>query len=122
MKKILGIVLMVVGLCLSGLLGYHLGSNGSNDISSQTFYAKIIAIEDRHLSVSGLSVNDVNYRGDFNLSVTDQTALEWRNTEIQLSDLRVGQTISITYQGEILESFPAVIQKVSKIQLLEDEK
>ena len=128
MKKILLSVFWVVSLILSGVLGYCIGSNSNSDIYndaeiySQTFYAKITRIKENNFSVSGLSVNDINFRGKFNFAITDDTSLEWRYTEIQISDLNVGDIISITFNGDILETYPASIHGVSRIQLLEDEK
>lgn len=45
----------------------------------------------------------------------------WRGTEITPSDLDVGDTISITFSGEILEIEPGQIVNVTKVQLLDDE-
>ena len=50
-----------------------------------------------------------------------ETELEWRNTKINVTDLNVGDNISITFTGEILDSYPAQIKDVVKIQLLDDE-
>ena len=122
MKKALLSGAWIVSLILSGIMGYCIGNNGNTEIDSQTFYAEITGIKENLFSVSGLSVNDINFRGAFNFIVTDDTSLVWRNTKIQLSDLTIGENNSITFKGSILETYPAVIQDVNKIQLLEDEK
>ena len=41
---------------------------------------------------------------------------------VALSDLGIGDTIRRYFHGEILESYPAQIQEVVKIQLLEERK
>ena len=46
----------------------------------------------------------------------------WRYTEITPEDLESGDHISITFTGEVLESYPAQIQQVDIIQLLDDER
>ena len=46
----------------------------------------------------------------------------WRYTEITPEDLEIGDHISITFTGEVLESYPAQIQQVDIIQLLDDER
>lgn len=122
MKKALLSGAWIVSLILSGIMGYCIGNNGNTEIDSQTFYAEITGIKENLFSVSGLSVNDINFRGAFDFIVTDDTSLVWRNTKIQLSDLTIGENISITFKGSILETYPAIIQDVNKIQLLEDEK
>lgn len=91
-------------------------------INSQTFYAEIKKINGTNLLVDGLDVNDINYRGEFSFKVTGQTKLEWRNTAIDFSELDEGDNISITFEGEIQETYPARINDVVRIQLLDDEK
>lgn len=89
---------------------------------SETFYAVIEKIDDRSLIVEGIAINDINFRGKFQLNISDDTKLEWRYTDIKLSDLNIGDNISITFSGEIVEISPAIIQDVEKIQLLDDKK
>lgn len=93
-----------------------------SDTNSQTFYAEIKNINGSNLLVDGLEINDINYRGEFFLKVTEQTKLEERNTAIDFSDLDEGDNISITFEGEIQETYPARINDVVRIQLLDDEK
>ena len=88
----------------------------------QTFYAEIREREAGRFLVKGLAVNDLNYRGEFTFSATGETALLWRGTAIGLSDLDAGDIIAVTFDGYVLESDPAQLQEVIKIQLLDDEK
>ncbi|MBR4102142.1 MAG: hypothetical protein IKK51_09740 [Oscillospiraceae bacterium] len=92
------------------------------NLSTTTFYATITAIHEKYIQVQGLEINDINSRGAFDLSIGDATVLEWRGTTLQLSELDVGDTIAVTYTGDVLESYPAQITDVLKIQLLDDEK
>lgn len=62
--------------------------------------------------------NDINYRGEFVFSLAEETALVWRGTEIELSDLAVNNMVSITFAGEIQETYPERIMDVIKVQLL----
>jgi len=99
-------------------------NNLSNEVEnpSQTFYAEIKNINNTNLLVDGLEVNDINYRGEFSFKVSEKTKIEWRNTKIDFSELEKGDNISITFTGDIQESYPAKINDVVKIQLLDDEK
>ena len=54
--------------------------------------------------------------------MVENTKITWRYTDILLEDLEVGDHISITFIGDILESSPKQIQQVEVIQLLDDEK
>lgn len=69
-----------------------------------------------------MEINDINFRGEFSFSVVENTKITWRYTDILLEDLEVGDHISITFIGDILESSPKQIQQVEVIQLLDDEK
>lgn len=87
-----------------------------------TFYATITDKNENHFTVEGLSVNDINGRGAFTFSLDEDTVLEWRHTPVTADELEVGDNISITHTGEILEIYPANIVKVLRVQLLDDEK
>ena len=133
MRKEFKIILVILIVVISLVLGYFTGykraydkiESASQNISynnnQQTFYAEIEEIKDNFILVKGLSVNDINFRGEFTISVVEETELEWRNTKINVTDLEVGDNISITFTGEILDSYPAQIKDVVKIQLLDDE-
>lgn len=134
MKKEIKIILIILLIIIALVIGYFVGykraydkiEKASQSINytneQQTFYAEIKQINDNNILVEGLSVNDINYRGEFTFSIVGETKLEWRGTEISLSELDVGDNISITFAGEILDSYPAQIKDVIKIQLLDDEK
>ena len=93
----------------------------------QTFYAEIREItgtpeEGNSVTVQGLSVNDINYRGTFSFAVFGETRIEWRGEPLGFEELEAGDTVSITFAGGIQESSPAVIEHVVRIQLLDDAK
>ena len=130
LKVILVIMLVIIALVIGYFVGYKRGydkiesasQNVNYNNEQQTFYAEIKEINNNNaFLVEGLSVNDINYRGEFTFSVIGETKLEWRGTEISISDLKVGDNISITFDGEILDTYPAQIKEVIKIQLLDDE-
>lgn len=114
-------IISVVFIVLSFLAGYALGSAQNKAEPSVTFYAEIQKIQDNYMLVEGLEINDINTRGSFDFSIDEDTILEWRHTEISISDFEIGDLVSITYTGSVKESYPAGITKVVKIQLLEDE-
>lgn len=79
--------------------------------------------------VKGLASNDINYRGEFEFSVHNDTKLLWIDpysikssyTSIDLSNLKEGQNVSITSIGEVLESYPAKLTKVTEVIVLEEK-
>ncbi|EHL09212.1 hypothetical protein HMPREF0322_00094 [Desulfitobacterium hafniense DP7] len=122
MKKtiLIGYLILLVAVA-SG--GFWIGRNTADPIAGATFYATIEDIDQNNFLVNGLDVNDINNRGEVYFSVDNKTKLEWRHTEITREDLQIGDTISVTYLGEVQESYPRrIVNPVIRVTLLEDEK
>ncbi len=97
------------------------------------FNAKIKEINEYNgittILIKGLESNDINYRGEFEFSVDNDTKLLWIKpnsikssyTAIDLSKLKEGQNVSITSIGEVLERYPAKLTKVTKVVVLEEQ-
>ena len=117
--KTVGIVIII---CCVAAISYLVGRLNAPDVNTKTFYATVESINGNSFVVQGLEVNDINSRGQFTFTVEDTTAFEWHNTEIQISDLQAGDTISVTYSGSVTETYPAGIENIIKIVLLDDEK
>lgn len=125
-KVVIGILVLAAVAAGSYFIGYKAGY-GSIDhqtiqSDTQTFYAQIKEVHDTNILVEGLAINDINYRGQFYLNISNETIFEWRNTKISIDNLDAGDHISITFTGEVQETAPAQINHVVKIQLLDDEK
>ena len=88
----------------------------------QTFYATITEVSDSSLLVQGLEVNDINHRWRYSVSVSEGTRITWRYEPMAFSELKPGQTVSITYVGGGQETDPVGLTDVTWIQLLDDEK
>ncbi len=123
------IVILCYSVAIAGMfyfIGYKVAydriENSAPTLITQTFYATISDIQDDTLTVKGMEINDINFRGEFRFSVTEKTKIIWRYTDILIEDLEVGDHISVTFTGEILETYPGQIQQVEIIQLLDDEK
>ena len=117
------ILILIFAIVISGTTGYYNGKNTSADnLDSSTFYATILTADANSFHVDGLDINDINTRNEFILVVSSETQLLWRDTEMDMSEFKSGQTVAITYSGEIAEIYPAQIEGVIKIQLLDDKK
>lgn len=118
------LVLVAVAAFLIGRLTANKDYSWLPSVSGQTFYAKILEIDGNYFHVEGLEINDINHRGEFTFTVSEDTMLEWRNTKLLMTsgDLDVGDLISITYSGSVQETYPARLTKVDKITLLDDER
>lgn len=129
MKRPLKIILLITISCAIFTLAYFIGyktaydriESAQSSFNPQTFYAEIEENDNGNMLVRGLEINDINFRGEFTFTVYPETELTWRYTDIGLSDLEPGDNISITFTGEIMESYPAQITDIVKIQLLDDE-
>lgn len=95
------------------------------NIGNNVFNARIKEIREYNgittILIEGLESNDINHRGEFDFSVDNDTELLWKEAKIELSSLKEGQNVSINSTGEVLESYPAQLTKVTKIIVLEDE-
>ena len=121
MKKTVLTAGLILLLGLAALGGFLAGRKTAVPVTGTTFYGVIDKIDGNYLTVSGLEVNDINSRGQFQFTVEEKTILEWRHVEIALTDLHAGDTISVTYTGDVMEISPAILNDVVKIQLLDDE-
>ena len=126
-KKRVGLLLAL--LCYSAAIagvfyfvGYQAACRERPALDAQTFYATISDIRGDTLTVAGMDMNDINFRGEFCFSIEKGTKITWRYTDIPADNLEVGDHISITFTGEVLETYPGQIQHVTVIQLLDDEK
>lgn len=122
------ISLIIGGVIIAGIffyIGYRTAyiryENAESAIITQTFYATISEITEDTVTVTGMDVNDINFRGEFVFGIEKETEIIWRYTDIAFSDLDTGDKIAITFAGEIMETYPMQITQVEQIQLLDDE-
>ena len=119
-------LVLIVAAAAAGLFGgYRWGASSAEpemEEPTQTFYATITEVRESSLLVEGLEVNDINHRWDFSVPVGENTRITWRYEDMDFSELKHGQTVSITYRGVVQETDPAGLTDVTWIQLLDDEK
>ena len=108
-------------------------NQNKENINGDKFNAKIKKISEYNgrvtILVEGLETNDINHKGKYDFSIDDDTKILWINpksikssyTELNVSNLKEGQNVSITSTGSVLESYPAKLTKVTKVILLENE-
>ena len=120
-KKKMAVTAGLLLLCGGAATGILYSAGYKNAYPTQTFYATVSKIEGNNLTVQGMDENDVNYRGAFWFPAEEVTEITWRNTDISIEDLDVGDQISVSFTGEILATYPAKITQVEAIRLLEDE-
>ena len=121
-KAVIGILLLVI-LVGSFVVG-RLTSPQETELSvydCTTFYATIESINGNVLLVQGMDVNDINARSKFTVTVDAQTRLLWHGTEIKLTELQAGNSVSITYTGLVQEIYPGnIVEPAVQIVLLDD--
>lgn len=117
-RKIAALILV----CLLVAGAFFLGRYTAPGEYSNTFYATIDSVSGNAVAVTGLEVNDINHRGQFHFSLDEDVEITWRYAPLSAGELKAGQTIAITYTGPVLETWPAGLTKVLKIQLLDDTK
>lgn len=85
-----------------------------------TIYATISQISGGKVRADGLEVNDINGRGSFSFTLSEDTPITWHHTKIALSALQKGDTIAITYTGDTKETSPVQLEQVVKVEVLDD--
>ena len=70
--------------------------------------------------VKGLSTNNTNYRGKFDLKISKNTVIEKNAEKIDVSKLTKGTQVKVYYCGEVMESYPAQIDDVRKIEVIKE--
>lgn len=121
---ILAAFVLISGAFVGGFFAGKSGQRVETQIAwsdSEVVYAEILDVKDGFFHVKGLDVNDINGRSEFTFTAKENTRLLWRGTNISLSDFQTGDRIVFFYVGEVLESYPAQVQNVVKIKLLDDE-
>lgn len=134
MKKKIGIIILLIALIISLVfLGIVIKNNNdlNNEIlegvvgpltSSKIFYAEIKETYDNKILVDGLDINDINFQGEFEVPILESTTIKSNDETIELTELKVGDKISIVFNGEILEKYPAVVKNVREIKLFSEQQ
>lgn len=108
--------------------------NENSDEVEDKYDAKIKNISQYNgrttILIEGLDSNDINHRGEFEFSIQNDTkilCIDPNNPisssygETDISSLKEGQSVSIISTGEVLESYPAQLTKVTRIIILNNE-
>lgn len=121
---IISAAVLIVGAFVGGFFAGKSGQRVETQLAwsdTEVVYAEILDVNDGFFHVKGLDVNDINGRSEFTFTAKENTRLIWRGTEISLSDFQPGDRIAFFYFGEVLETYPAQVQNVVEIKLLDDE-
>lgn len=131
-KKISIIIALLLMMCVAFLIGAVIGEIKNvrdlevvvdvDDNKSKTFYATIKEKNGNLLLVDGIDSNDAKFIGEFEIALDETIQITWRTETIDISELDEGDTIAITFNGEILERYPAAVTELVKIQLIDGKK
>ncbi|WP_417899822.1 hypothetical protein ABN702_05935 [Bacillus haimaensis] len=121
---VMTIIVLLIGLFISYFAGYV---NAYKDYEEdawvmshtdiQTFYAEVKEVGEKSILVDGISLNDENYRGEFQYDIWGEVSIYRQDAVIRLSDLSEGDLISIT-----LVTDKTGFTEIFKIQLLADKE
>ena len=125
-KKIFISVSIIVLLIVIASLGYF----AIKQFNKSSFYA---IIEDKIekdngntiIFVKGLETNEERWRGEiyFNIEKNEKVDIIYKNKNISISDLKVGDKVQITFEDEIINSiYPTPLNEVTKIELMDNNE
>lgn len=112
-------VLVVIGLA-AVILGFLIGDRLA--FKGVTFKARVVKVYENRLLVRGLEENGINFRGEYSVSIDENTELTWKGKHIPLSEFDVGDKVEVSFTGAVQETSPARPQDVVRVRLLDDEK
>ncbi|MFR3182660.1 MAG: hypothetical protein ACLTPN_03500 [Clostridia bacterium] len=125
-KKIFISVSIIVLLIVIASLGYF----AIKQFNKSSFYA---IIEDKIekdngntiVFVKGLETNEEQWRGEiyFNIEKNEKVEIIYKNKNISISDLKVGDKVQITFEDKIINSmYPTPLNEVTKIELIDNNE
>ncbi len=125
-KKIFISVSIIVLLIVIASLGYF----AIKQFNKSSFYA---LIEDKIekdngntiVFVKGLETNEEQWRGEiyFNIEKNEKVEIIYKNKNISISDLKVGDEVQITFEDKIINSmYPIPLNEVTKIELIDNNE
>lgn len=125
-KKIFISVSIIVLLIVIASLGYFV----IKQFNKSSFYA---IIEDKIekdngntiVFVKGLETNEEQWRGEiyFNIEKNEKVEIIYKNKNISISDLKVGDEVQITFEDKIINSmYPIPLNEVTKIELIDNNE
>ncbi len=110
---VLSLLIFSAGVCVGTRLGQR---------DSVSFYATVTENQPSSLLVQGLSENDINHRGEFVVSLKNpndrKAVLDASGGALSLKDVSVGAEVKITYDGTVLESYPAQIRGAYQLRVI----
>ncbi|MBQ8379947.1 MAG: DUF4362 domain-containing protein [Clostridia bacterium] len=134
MSKKISIIIILIMLIIS-LVFLGITLKNSKDLNKEIpdeevelltsgimFYAEVKEVYDNKILVDGLDVNNINFQGEFEVPILESTTIKYNGETIELTNLKVGDKISVIFDGEILETYPAVVKKVREIELFSEQQ
>ncbi len=127
------VIIIIIGVLLIFLVGVFVRKSQKVKLDldtltdDKTFYATVESIRESNdrtmVFVKGLETNEMDYRGMFNFSIEDDIIITTcRGEKIDISDMKVGDTVIITFNDKIINDIiPTPLEKITKIEIVDDE-
>ncbi|MCD7847829.1 MAG: hypothetical protein LUG49_07390 [Oscillospiraceae bacterium] len=80
------------------------------------FYALVIRVNSNSLAVCGLNTVDSNNEGLYTVGLSDDAEITGNATGID--DITAGDIVVITFNGEVMETYPAQISGASRVYVV----
>ena len=75
--------------------------------------------------IKGLETNEQQWREEFyfNIEKNEKVEINYKNKNISISDLKVGDKVQITFEDEIIDSiYPTPLHEITKIKLIDNNE
>lgn len=126
MKKAALVLIAIILIAISFILGFVIAKNiygVDNETQRVSFYANLQDRNGGYLLVGGIPENDINHRGEFYVKLKNpkdkNSVKNARGEAIDIGDIPIGSMLRITYDGMVMETYPARIDGVYSIDIIE---
>jgi hypothetical protein len=110
------LICMVLVSFIGGFgLAYRSFENEEGQIDVTAFYAEIVNIDESHITVEGIPLNEKNYLGKFTFELHESVIVEWHGQRITPAELQKGDPITVILVTDVVG-----VEDIFKIQLLKD--
>ncbi|KGR78360.1 DUF3221 domain-containing protein [Ureibacillus manganicus] len=120
LNKWILLFIIIFSITVSFIAGYYVGKHNNSEYLTESFYANVLNNDNGTLHLGGIPENDINHRGEFTIAHKNIDEVFNNHLEsINVVDLPKGSQIRVIYDGMVMESYPAQITHVLRIEQIE---
>ena len=128
-NNILKVIVGVLAFILIGVVGYTVGNIVEGLPKKEyiekdiTFIGIITEIKNESvIYVKGTNDNSKDFRKTYELNLNNNSKIIYNYEEVDFDLLKIGNQVEVTFKGEYADIYPALLDRVSKIEVVKNEQ